>query len=74
MMDAERNALRQLLKERYPNVPFRHDDINKLANAGYSTSTTLAASIERRLDDVLSRRLGVVAELLKAFRKPAGML
>ena len=54
--DEERNVLRQLLEGRCPDVLFRPNDIDKLADAGYSTSTTLAATIKEDLVAVLPGR------------------
>ena len=54
--DKERNVLRQLLEERCPDVLFKPNDIDKLADAGYSTSTILAAAIKEDLVAVLPGR------------------
>ena len=72
--DDERNALRQVLKERCSNdMKFRDDDINKLVDAGFTSASALAEATMERLDAVLPWRPGVVGLLLKAFVQPAGM-
>jgi hypothetical protein len=69
------NALRQLLRERCPDVQMiiTDDDINNLVNAGYITAAALEAATIDRLDAALPGRFGVVGVLSKAFVQPAGM-
>jgi hypothetical protein len=61
------------LIKRYPGVDFEDDDIQKLVVARFETEAALATATPQLLTLVLPTRRGLVAILLKAFMKPAGM-